>query len=380
MISKVYFNGVGLVTAIGNNVAEIAKQGEKGESRPSTIEISQSEVNTRMPYFSINQPNVDVGPARIYQIIDKAVAQAVEDSGLTTEQLSRAGLFIGSTSFDMNRCESAIKASSKTDQDIADQIPTFNCLAEYISSKFIINGPAYTFNTACTSSANALLYAADFIRSGDITHALVLGVEFFNEITTLGFSGLDLISETGMKPFDETRDGLILGEGCGAVIISAQEKLQGFAFLGGANISDNYSITASNPNGKSIQKVIQQALDNTELNKQDIALVKAHGTASLSNDDAEAAGLEHVFGDAIPPIVALKPLIGHTLGACGINELILFMESLKRKKMIAYASNVASDYPLDIAIHSDIPQKNGHYLLNYFGFGGNNTVLVIADA
>jgi 3-oxoacyl-[acyl-carrier-protein] synthase-1 len=99
----------------------------------------------------------------------------------------------------------------------------------------------------------------------------------------------------------------------------------------------------------------------------------------LSNDEAESAGLGQVFGDSVPPIVALKPFIGHTLGACGINELILFMQSIKHKKLINARSDIAAEYPLRLAVNEDIPTSEGHYLLNYFGFGGNNTALVIAD-
>jgi 3-oxoacyl-[acyl-carrier-protein] synthase-1 len=386
MPANIYINGVGLVTAIGDNVNEVLATASEGVPEPGIIKIVQSEGETRMRYFSIKDPAIDAGAGRIDAIIDKVIQQAVVDSGITAAQLAGAGLFVGSTSFDMYRCEMAIKASAKTAAEIARHIPTFNALTHYIQSRFAINGPVYTFNTACTSSANALLYAAEFIRRGDISHALVLGLEFFNEVTALGFSSLELISQQGMRPFASNRDGLYLGEGCGAVVISAQPRplaqnqAADFVFKAGATIGDNFSLTASNPDGKTIQQVIERALVVAGLDKSAISLVKTHGTASLSNDEAEAAGLSRVFGTSVPPIIALKPFFGHTLGACGINEMIVFIALIKQRKLINSTAEIAADYPLRLATNEDVLRQGGHYLLNYFGFGGNNTALVIADA
>ena len=379
MADKVYFQGAGLVTANGESLLDISEALRRGKSKPTTIAVELSEERIELPYFTIDKPDIKFGPKRIEQLIDKVIDQACEDAGLTPDQLAKAGVFLGSTSFDMYRSEMAIKASPKSDIDVVENTPSFTTLTQYIQQRFSISGPVYAFNTACTSSANALIYAADFIRSGDIEHALVLGLEFYNEVTALGFSSLELISRHGMRPFDRERDGLYLGEGCGAVVLSAQPVDGGFLFLAGDNFGDDYSITASNPDGVAVEKVINGALENAGIKSGMISMVKTHGTASLSNDEAELAGLKRVFDDNIPPAVSLKPLIGHTLGACGINELALFMHSLQRKKVIGYLPDSPDSSDLEFACDEDIPDS-GYYLLNYFGFGGNNTVLVIANA
>ncbi|NOY72752.1 MAG: hypothetical protein GXP14_10300 [Gammaproteobacteria bacterium] len=379
MPGKIYFKGAGLVSAIGHSVAETLASIEQERYRPSTINIEQSTGPLTLPYFTINQPGLSAGVDRLYEIIDRVIQQALEEAKLTTEQLQCAGLFVGSTSFDMFKCEIDLKQSSCTNHDIASHTPPFNRLTHYIQKKYAINGPVFTFNTACTSSANALMYAAELIRRGDICHALVLGLEFYNEVTALGFSGLSLISSNGMRPFDQHRDGLYLGEACGALIISAEPEDPGFAYVSGANIGDNYSITASNPDGNTIQTVIERALSQAHIKKEAISIIKTHGTASLSNDEAEAAGLSRVFGTATPPIVTLKPFMGHTLGACGINELILFYSALRKKSLITFPSKIADEFSLRLANRADIPDK-GYYLLNYFGFGGNSTALIIANA
>ena len=300
MPSKIYFKGAGLVTSIGSSVEQALASVEQNDYQPpSKIGVEQANQVIEIPYFTINKPGPAVGVDRIYQIIDSVVQQAIDDSGLSMAQISEMGLFVGSTSFDMPKCEMALKASDCTDEDLAIHVPPFNRLTSYIQSRFSINGPVFTFNTACTSSANALIYAAEFIRRGDIDRALVLGLEFYNEVTALGFVGLELISKLGMRPFDNNRDGLYLGEGCGALIISAEAGNDDFAYVAGANLGDNFSITACNPEGAAVHTVIDNALSQAGISTSDIALIKTHGTASLSNDEAEAAGLVTVFDGQI---------------------------------------------------------------------------------
>ena len=289
------------------------------------------------------------------------------------------GLCLGSKSFDIFSGEQKIKESDLSDENISRNIPPFTRLTRYISQKYKFGGPIYSINTACTSSANALMYAAEFIRRGDIDDAMVIGLEFFNEMTALGFWGLELISQTSMRPFRDDRDGLILGEGCSAIILSKRPAENNFSYLSGANMGDNFSLTACNSDGTTIAAVVQQALNQAKLNAEDISLVKAHGTASLSNDEAEAAGLQQVFSD-IPPVVVLKPWLGHTLGACGTNELILFYAALIRGALpkVSDADPASTSFGLKLFDESHRITE-GNFLLNYFGFGGNNTALIISN-
>lgn len=381
---KIYFKGAGLVTAIGNNIEENFSAISQNNYRPSEISIDQSSTTTKTPYFIIHQPGISSGVERIHKIICSVIDQAITDADLSKKELKEAGLFLGSTSFDMFRCELELKQSNVsehkvTDHKIATNIPPFNRLTNFIQDKYSLNGPVFTFNTACTSSANALIYASECIRRGDIKHALVVGLEFYNEVTALGFSGLSLLSSSGMRPFDRNRDGLYLGEGCSALVISAEPEENGYAFVAGANLGDTHSITSSSPDGTTIQSVIEQAIQRAHIKKEDVAIIKTHGTASLANDEAEAAGLSKAFKEHIPPIVILKPFIGHTLGACGLNELILFYKALSQNILINFQVDLSKEFALRLATPEDVPEK-GYFLLNYFGFGGNNTALVITNA
>jgi 3-oxoacyl-[acyl-carrier-protein] synthase-1 len=183
-----------------------------------------------------------------------------------------------------------------------------------------------------------------------------------------------------MKPFDRSRDGLVLGEGCSALVIGAKpRRAQSFYLRGSANICDTHSISAAHPDGSTIARVIADALASASLAPADITAIKTHGTASLLNDEAEAAGMKRVFSQ-LPPLCALKPYIGHTLGACGLNELVLFCAAAERGFLIGTPGICASDSDLGVTLNQaskELPP--GNYMLNYFGFGGSNTSLLVAN-
>ena len=376
---KIYFRGAGLLSSLGNGIAENVHALSSGNYAISEVRIDRRDKSYVFPYCSIHSPSIDTGQGRINAIIDQAIDQALSEAGLTDEKIKKMGLFVGSTSFDIYSAELDIKAKGADAENIAKTIPAFTGLSEYIVKSRNLKGPVFTFNTACTSSANAVMYAADFIRRGEIEHALVIGMEFFNEMSVLGFSSLELISKQGMQPFSHQRDGLVLGEACGALVLGAEAEEHAFSYLAGANLSDTHSITACKPDGSTVAKVIQHVLAAAHLEAEDIQLVKAHGTASLSNDEAEAYGLQQVF-ERVPPVVVLKPMIGHTLGACGVVELILFYQSLLHQHVPALKNDqsVASEFKLDL-VKENQQIGAGYFLLNYFGFGGNNTTLIISN-
>jgi 3-oxoacyl-[acyl-carrier-protein] synthase I len=217
------------------------------------------------------------------------------------------------------------------------------------------------------------------VRTGRLRHAIIVGVEMFNAVTALGFSGLQLITREVMRPFDRKRAGLVPGEGCAAVIISAEPNGSGWTFAGGANLCDTHSISATNPDGSAIADVIHQALRASDLAVDQIAALKAHGTASLLNDEGESLGLHRVFTKA-PRLCALKPYIGHTFGACGIVELALFCGAVGRGSLPATPGISAGDSDLQVTLNQErTGQSPGKFMLNYFGFGGSNTSLIIAN-
>jgi len=289
---------------------------------------------------------------------------------LSADELANTSLFLGSTSLDI----------SAVDIGRSDELwlSTTNKINKALVERYGLHELEFTFSTACTASANACLYATRLIGQGKIDNALVIGCEFYNPLTVEGFKSLDLISQTGLAAFAKGRSGLVLGEGLAALYLSAtaNEHSQ-FKFVGGASACDTYSLTMTQEDGSHIAQVITEALNQANINADEIDVVKVHGTATLGNDDAECNALTKVFSQNKPPIIAFKPFTGHTLGACGVIEIALYAKCQRQQDYtLAKYAQEGSDLMWPFYQQSDFSGINT-VLLNYFGFGGNNAALVM---
>ncbi|WGM40911.1 beta-ketoacyl synthase N-terminal-like domain-containing protein [Caulobacter sp. NIBR1757] len=377
---RAWFHGAGLHTTLGATLSENLDALPAGPPPPGVTAVPLGETVEPVPSMLLNGlPLTDV-ETRLWRALEPVIDAALTASDLTPLQRERTALFLGTSSLDISVTE-AIYARALT-IDAAHPLMTnaaMGGLAETIARRFGLRGPDYTINTACTSSANALIYADAMIREGLIDHALIVGLEIFNVITALGFQSLALLAPNGMRPFDAARAGLVLGEGVSALVVGATPGPSGFHLLAGANLCDTHGVSAANPDGSTVAAVMQQALDAASLAASDILAVKAHGTASLLNDEAEAAGMHRVFS-AIPPMLAMKPFIGHTFGACGLGELLLVCGAIERGHLPPMPGISAEPGELGLTLNQTwAPVGKGAFLLNYFGFGGNNTSLVVAN-
>ncbi len=381
-MGRAYLQGAGLTTCLGGNLPDnlTALSAQPGGARP--IELPLGGERIALPYHAIDEPAFDAGAQRVYTILERVVREAFDAAGLSAHEREAAAIFLGSSSFEMRVSEERYQRELETQgEGLPLRFTGFGRIVDWLRSSLGLRGESYVFNTACTSSANALLYASQMIEVGWIRHALVIGLEVFNATTVLGFYGLNLISPKGMRPFDAERSGLVLGEGCGALVLGPEAPSPDAFFLrGGANLCDIHSVTAANPDGSSITEVVRVALARAGLSCTEIRAIKAHGTASQLNDEAEAAGLLSVFGRVPPPIVALKPYIGHTLGACGVNELILFCGALAQGFLVTNPGICETAGDLGIALNQEAqPPPRGTFLLDYFGFAGSNTALLLCN-
>lgn len=346
------------------------------DEKPSPLQINIEQQSLSVPYRAIDSLDLS-DELRLNKAIEKVVSDCLAQVGWDQETLKSAAIFIGSTSYNLFLVELAYQLSAP--REALEGFVSSNLLADFVQ-QLCPDSQVFTFNTACTSSANAMLYAAKMIRSQQIQHALVLGLEFYNQTTLLGFHSLGLVSQSGlMQPFGQHKDGLVLGEACSAIALSATAKAETnlLEFVGGATLSDTYSMTASAPDGESVEKVIHLALKNCDIRAEDIQGIKLHGTASLANDETEYHGLRRVFADNMPATCVIKPILGHTLGACGSNELAYMVPFLKQHQWPA-AQPYALDDELQVGLSDQHKSKEpGFYMLNYFGFGGSNTTLIV---
>ena len=372
--------------ALGNNFDQAVSHLLAGRQALQSVSFDELEDPVTLPYYALPYyaaPGLGATnqEERVYHFLRDIVQGALDNHPLSTSERARTGLFIGSSSFDISVSEVIYKQDLKHSGDAVPlPIIGYGKIAADLQSRFGLSPHSYTYSTACTSSANALLSAHRLLRAGVIAHAFVIGAEFFNQTTVLGFHGLNLISPSGcMSPFEARRDGLILGEGCGLLMLSNIIESD-ISLHGGATATDNHHLTAANSDGSTIAHVMSQALDSCQLEASQLNGIKLHGTASLMNDDAEAAGIR-LLPCHVPPLFALKPYIGHTLGACGVLEAALVYGCLGQNQLPGNAASGPTDERLGLTLLQG-PQaaSAGYYALNYFAFGGNNTCLILHKA
>jgi len=380
-LSAVYLNGLGLHTTLGRGIDANVDALARDPSMPREVPVAFADVRSSVPYYVLADAPLEDLETRFEQVLHGVIAEALQRAGLSAAQRRAMGFFLGSSCGEMPVLEAQYRRDLQLSVDALPMLQTSSLgnLANRLRAPYGIQGPDFSFYTACTASANALLAAASMVRTGRLQHAIVIGVEMFNAVTALGFSGLQLITREVMRPFDRRRGGLVPGEGCAAVVISREPHDSAWTFVGGANLCDTHSISATNPDGSAIADVIRQALQAGGVESDELVALKAHGTASLLNDEGEATGLRRVFTE-LPPLCALKPFIGHTFGACGVVELAMFTAAIDRGALPATPGISAGDSDLNVVLNQERRAcARGKFMLNYFGFGGSNTSLVIAN-
>ena len=376
-----YVIGAGIHTGLGKGLEAHVAALRDPPPPTQSIPVEYGKSSVEIPCHLLTGLPFGDAEERLSQAIDGVMKEALQMAGLTPREIEQAALIVGTSSLDISVSE-AIYRRQLAEQADAEPMTAnilIGDLADKVRHRFGIKGQDLTISTACTASANAIIHADRLVRSGIEKHVVVLGVEVLNLITALGFNGLELLTPTAMKPFDRERNGLVLGEGCSALVLGPKAgRLRRFSLAGSANLCDTYSISTANPDGSTIAHVIRGALEDAGLQPSDIAAIKTHGTASLMNDESEAAGIHMVF-DHLPPICALKPFVGHTFGACGLNEFVMIMAAASEGFMPGTPGTCRTQSDLGICLtQRPEPLTAGAYLLNYFGFGGNNTALVLA--
>lgn len=329
----------------------------------------------RREYRGMSQKSV-INNNEFYAVLEQLLSELIQKSKLQPEELSECALLIGSTSMNVPCSESFFR--QKPDQKMLAYIG-YGKIGEHLCNVFDIGGEVSFFTTACTSSANALLYAQRSITSGRFKRAIVIGFEFYNELTMAGFETLGLLSSNGCHPFDANRSGIVLGEGCSAILVDsiASEYPIQFVLRGGSSVCDIASPTSHSIDGKVISQAISDALKDAEKSYDEVVLIKAHATGTDNNDWAEGNGINLSF-NTVPPIIGLKPFLGHTLGGSGAIELSLLWFCMRDGFVPRTDGFESLDERMNISpIIKEQKAHAGVLVLNHFGFGGSGVVLVV---
>lgn len=327
-----------------------------------------------------------------------AVRQALEDASVMSwatdaPAKKRIILISGTTVAGMDLSERYFSEMLKSDghlkylrdhsagdntRQIADY---FGCFSDYT-----------TISTACSSAANALILGANMLKAGEADLVVAGGTEGLSVFHLNGFRSLMILDQQPCRPFDETRAGLNLGEGAAYVVLEREEQalergVPVHACLRGyGNACDAFHQTASSENGEGAFLAMQKALAMAGLRPQDIGYVNAHGTGTPNNDASESAALRRVFGDSLPPVSSTKAFTGHTTSASGSIEAVFCLLALREGFILPQLNWKEAD-PSCITPYLGVscPAPNGHLplkhiLCNAFGFGGNDSSILLSHA
>jgi 3-oxoacyl-[acyl-carrier-protein] synthase II len=270
----------------------------------------------------------------------------------------------------------------------------FASVANNLADRFGTKGSPISLSTACASGATAIQLGVEAIRRGETNAALCIGSDgSINQESLIRFSLLSALStstdppEQAAKPFAKNRDGFVMAEGAGALVLESLEA----AMARGANIlgvlegcgemSDAFHRTRSSPDGKPIIGCIRNALADAGLKPDDIDYINPHGTGTPENDKMEAMGVMAVFGDRAKsiPMSSNKSMIGHTLSAAGAVEAVFSLLTLQHQRIPPTINYQVPDpaIPMDVVPNQARDAKVRHVISNSFGFGGQNVSLVM---
>jgi 3-oxoacyl-(acyl-carrier-protein) synthase len=238
----------------------------------------------------------------------------------------------------------------------------------------------YVISSACNASTQAIHLANLFLRENKFKRCLVGGTEVLSEFVLNGFKSLQVLSETLATPFRRQRKGINLSEGSAFLCMEKTPKETPLAALvGGSFVSESFHMTSPDPEGKGYFQAMSSALEDSGLSSGEISWIHAHGTGSPQNDLAEASAIERLFAKDPPWVSSTKAIHGHMLGASGILESIICLQSLNKNEIPQNAGDGEIDPQIRIPISgSPIPNQNRYVMKNTAGFGGNNSSLIFS--
>jgi len=345
------------------------------------------------PYFE--NPKDARRTDRFAQFALAATAEAMEMAGKIQGDPARQGVWIGTGIGGLGTLEEQVLVN---DHKGARRVSPFlvpmlmsNAASAAVSMRYGWQGPCETTCTACAAGTQAIGNAFNLIRHGRCDAVITGSSEAAMTPTGIaGFTNMTAMSNERLsRPFDRDRDGFVLAEGAGVLVLEEWEsaRARGATILaelmGAASNADAHHITAPSPGGVGAIACMRMAIEDAGITPADIAHVNAHGTSTPLNDAAEAAAIETVFGPAGPPVTSIKGVTGHSLGAAGALEavsIVLAMQKGLLPPTTGFTTRDPEMAPIDIVTGAARPWTPGPTLSNSFGFGGHNGCIVIGPA
>jgi 3-oxoacyl-[acyl-carrier-protein] synthase-1 len=306
------------------------------------------------------------------KLLITSISDALQNSGISAED-KKTVLIISTTKGNISLLE-----TENYSKELQSRISLQNS-AKRVGEYFKFINQTVVISNACISGMLAILTGMRLIQSGQYDHAVVAGADVISKFVLSGFQSFQAISPSRCKPFDAARDGINLGEGAGTVIITSDKKYSsGIKVSGGSVSNDANHISGPSRTGEELHLAISNAMHAAGLAADDIDMISAHGTATLFNDEMEAKAIT-LSGLQAVPVNSLKGYYGHTLGAAGLIESIISIQSLKENLVIPTRGfeNIGVTKPVNICT-SLYESTLHHCLKTASGFGGCNAAMIFS--
>ncbi|MCX6284791.1 MAG: beta-ketoacyl-[acyl-carrier-protein] synthase family protein [Bacteroidetes bacterium] len=396
---RVVITGYGIVSSIGMNADEVL--GSLLEEVSGIGEITRFDTihKGKLPLAEVKRSNAEL--LELSGLKDKrkysrtsllgiaAASQAAGMAGIKPNQSLRTGLISANTVGGMDRTEDFYPLFLENQsRGRLSEVATHDCgeSTERIAQFLDIRDFITTISTACSSSANAIMLGSEMIKAGLIDRVIAGGADAVTRFTLNGFNTLMILDKNGCRPFDEERAGLTIGEGAAFLVLESEElairegrKIAGF-LSGYGNANDAYHQTASSPDGIGAGLAMAKALEMGGIVPARISYINVHGTGTQNNDLSEGIAVQRLFGGEVPPFSSTKSYTGHTLGAAGAIEAVISLLSIQHSCVfpnLGWATPMKELYirPVTTLLRNTDVE---HVLSNSFGFGGNNSSLVLS--
>lgn len=389
MSGRIVITGAGIISAIGVGKEETLRSlvsRRSGIGRLRHLQTAHSD----LPCGEVNMSDEElkgilgipsdriVPRTTLLGII--AVKEAMEEAGVKGPE--RAALISGTTVGGMDVTE---RHFLKEDDETLFSLHDCGSCTDEVADFFGGFGLVTTISTACSSAANSIMLGADLIKSGRSEVAVAGGAECLTRYHLNGFNSLKILDSGPCRPFDAARNGLNLGEGAGFVVMESEKHAlargaEPLGVLDGyGNACDAFHQTASSEDGEGAYLAMSKALNMSGLRPSDIDYINAHGTATPNNDASESRAMIRLFGDKVPPVSSTKAFTGHTTSAAGSIEAVICLLAIRHGFIPA---NLNWREPFNGGVIPEAEGREGirldHVLCNSFGFGGNDSSLLIS--
>ena len=372
--TEVYVVADNILSPLGKTTAENfakLKEGISGVKQHNDAAISP------LPFFaSLFDQNEQLVKAdehnytKFEQLLIASIADALNGSGVDVRD-KKTMLIISSTKGNISLLE-----DEPMSNELKNRI-SLSTSAALVAEHFGFQNKPIVVSNACISGVLGMVTAKRLLGTGEYEHAVVSGADVISKFILSGFQSFQALSPTLCKPFDKAHDGLNLGEGAGTVILSSNEKYaQNIKLKGGSISNDANHISGPSRTGQELAGAIKNALQDADLSADEINFISAHGTATVYNDEMEANAIS-ISGLQNVPLNSLKGYYGHTLGAAGLIESIVSIQSLRESQVIGTLGFSEAANADKVTVCAELTRmKATNFLKTASGFGGCNAAVV----